>query len=825
MEQDSLKKEPGDEAGEENTDLTDSASELEKLKRSRAGYKAAITKKQNHIEGLLIDSQNSNTVFSLHSKLADSWQKFDQAHRAVVELIADDEDAVVEEGLYYEEAKLHMANFDKKVTEWLEKAREEVSDDIKPEESASQVSHRSSALSSFIRQKTEEEAKRRAAEIRLQYLQEEEKLEEETRKLRLEEERLKKRTKLLKAKQELDECSAREEVFKRRIEEARDGSLIQSKSGMNKPTMKKEELNPNAAEFLPTSTPRPQVTADEILKQATSALSLPKQEVPTFGGNPLEYNNFIIAFKSLIEEKTDHASTRLYYLLQYTSGDVKELVRSCLAMNPAEGYKEALRLIKTRYGQNYRIATAFVDRITKGSVIKSEDTASLQKFSILLTSCNNTLKSLGYSNMVENPETFRSMVAMLPFELRRKWRTVADYISEEEHSDIKFENFVTFMEKEARRASHPVFGNLVKDGNKDANNNRKGDPKRKAATFATSASPKESTRKCVLCTGDHALPDCEQFIKQDAEARSATVRKLGLCFNCLNKHLVKDCRKEQRYSHCSRKHSSLLHQYVVAHANDNTSTKPNNSSKQAPGGNSSGGACVGAAIGKSQSVGLQIVPVKVKTSDGTWIKTNAFLDNGSNMSFCSQALINKIGIQGRKTSISLTTLDNKGVLVEGELFALQIQDCNQGDFITELSSVICRPELPISQADIPTQNDVRRWDHLKGIDLKVDDIPVGILIGNDFPEILQPLEVRLSKDGGPYAVRTVLGWTVNGPLGNHRQILRSGTCNLIQANSLLSQQIQDLFNHEFQESLSDPSVSLSQNDAKALRIMSDSLDS
>ena len=31
------------------------------------------------------------------------------------------------------------------------------------------------------------------------------------------------------------------------------------------------------------------------------------------------------------------------------------------------------KLLKQRYGQNYKIATAYVDKVTKGPAIKSED--------------------------------------------------------------------------------------------------------------------------------------------------------------------------------------------------------------------------------------------------------------------------------------------------------------------------------------------------------------------------------------------------------------------------------------------------------------------
>ena len=42
-------------------------------------------------------------------------------------------------------------------------------------------------------------------------------------------------------------------------------------------------------------------------------------------------------------------------------------------MKPEDGYQEARTLLKDRYGQSYRIATAYVERLTNGPPIKAED--------------------------------------------------------------------------------------------------------------------------------------------------------------------------------------------------------------------------------------------------------------------------------------------------------------------------------------------------------------------------------------------------------------------------------------------------------------------
>ena len=93
-------------------------------------------------------------------------------------------------------------------------------------------------------------------------------------------------------------------------------------------------------------------------QQLALTLSLLLAEVQTFVGDPVKYCNFIRRFESLIESKTTDSNTRLYYLVQYTSGDVQELMRSCLSMKPDEGSQEVRRLLKERYGQGSKIATA-----------------------------------------------------------------------------------------------------------------------------------------------------------------------------------------------------------------------------------------------------------------------------------------------------------------------------------------------------------------------------------------------------------------------------------------------------------------------------------
>lgn len=53
------------------------------------------------------------------------------------------------------------------------------------------------------------------------------------------------------------------------------------------------------------------------------------------------------------------------------------------------------------------------------------------------------------------------------------------------------------------------------------------------------------------------------------------------------------------------------------------------------------------------------------------------------------------------------------------------------------------------------------------------DSEIELLIGLNVPKALEPLQVIPSVHDGPYTIKTILGWTVNGPLGDRRNRLQT----------------------------------------------------
>lgn len=117
--------------------------------------------------------------------------------------------------------------------------------------------------------------------------------------------------------------------------------------------------------------------------------------------------------------------------------------------------------------------------------------------------------------------------------------------------------------------------------------------------------------------------------------------------------------------------------------------------------------------------------------------------------------------------IRLTTLGTNEEVTTQLISGLEVSDLDENRSFV-LRDVLCRPNIPVSKHQIPTQEDVDNWPYLEG---KVflprfnHESCVDLLIGSNAPEILQPKEIVHSQDGGPYASRTEFGWVINGPTG------------------------------------------------------------
>lgn len=124
---------------------------------------------------------------------------------------------------------------------------------------------------------------------------------------------------------------------------------------------------------------------------------------------------------------------------------------------------------------------------------------------------------------------------------------------------------------------------------------------------------------------------------------------------------------------------------------------------------------------------------------------------------------------------------------------LEVMDLS-GEQVISMKNVFTSHKLPVPTNAIPDADDISRWPHLHNLRLpKLHNCTVELLIGQDVPEALVPREIVSGSPGAPYAVKSSLGWTLNGPVGSAGVGSQSVISSFIQNDINLSRQVERMF--------------------------------
>ncbi|XP_064645133.1 uncharacterized protein LOC135498680 [Lineus longissimus] len=493
--------------------------------------------------------------------------------------------------------------------------------------------------------------------------------------------------------------------------------------------------------------------------------TLPVCSIPTFSGNPLDYKLFMRAFEHEVMSKTDSFADRLYYLEQYTAGEAKDILRSCVHMKPVEEYNQALALLKHHFGDEYRITTSYVEKALKWDTIQNEDEKALKAYALFLATVMNTLStedSMGL-NELDHPKNLKELSTKLPLRMRAAWRKRAVDIQDVPGQRARFADFVKYVDKEARIATDPVFGNIVSaksDKHAEARKSNTSTAKqRPKGSFVTNVSDTSSGSQDQSCTNEP--------------------------FSC---------------KLCSGAHPTVLHRNPESGTGQNTGNSAQTTDVR------------NGCTGVNQDCAIAIIPVKVKAGSKVLL-TYAFLDNGSSASFMTERLMSELGASGREINLRVSTMTDKSkAVVSHEVKGLEISGLN-GDYIP-LPVLYTQTTLPITREDIPRPKDINRWPHLRHVPVTEVDTDIGLLIGSNVPKALEPWDIIKSEGNGLYAVKTVLGWTINRPL-NETSNKGTVSINRVSIDQVpLEEQLKKFYETDFRERTIDDKPEFSAQDKK-----------
>ena len=310
---------------------------------------------------------------------------------------------------------------------------------------------------------------------------------------------------------------------------------------------------------------QPEFSAVPLTQMSTQVMhmSIPKLKISEFHGDPPEWPEWSSLFTANIHNAPIDDNAKMGHLKTLVKGKAKSAIAG-LGYSGSM-YTSAWNALVTNFGRPQTIVNAQMKLIHTSPFIRSHDSAAIIKCAQLITTCVIVLKQFGFDGDLYSESVLNSALRKLPPELKTKRLFLAkskNYYSADLCKFSEWLNEVAYVHDEMmiqinspseKKTSGP--GDEVKDTTFTTNNQ----PKK--ATMSTNEQVKLNTttlKQCPLKDGDHKNSKLKQ---QSANERYETLKKLKLCFCCLNSHIIKDYKSERvcGVNGCTKKHNRMLH--------------------------------------------------------------------------------------------------------------------------------------------------------------------------------------------------------------------------------------------------------------------------
>ncbi|KAL0151370.1 hypothetical protein M9458_053364 [Cirrhinus mrigala] len=334
------------------------------------------------------------------------------------------------------------------------------------------------------------------------------------------------------------------------------------------------------------------------------------------------------------------------------------------------------------------------------------------------------------------------------------------------------------------------------------------------------AKPANTKRYCPFCNAsEHYLSQCTSFAQLTPDKVKTWIRSHNHCCRCARSHHAAQCDLKKPCSLCRGLHLRPLHDVNISPSPTEDSATVEKSCFTS----SSSDRFYLDKPSVSGRVMLKVVPVHLSYEDRT-LDTFALMDDGSERTILLSAAVEALGIQGVPEDFPLRTVRDDVQVICGHAFAFQISPVYRPQIRYQISHAFTADRLNLSRQSYPVEQLRRKYRHLRGLPIRsLTDVQPLLLIGSDQPHLITPTEpVRWGGPGAPVAVRTRLGWTLQGPVSSMgcpatpRQCLLT---SLMPAQSELLHHVQKLWQLDTVPYRECKEVTCSKQDQEAIQLL------
>ncbi|XP_047500211.1 uncharacterized protein LOC125046476 [Penaeus chinensis] len=404
---------------------------------------------------------------------------------------------------------------------------------------------------------------------------------------------------------------------------------------------------------------------------------------------------------------------------------------------PAErGLKVALKILDKRFGDENTYMNQSREKLIRGPKIRENDYRALSIMCGQLTSFISFAENLDKLIEIDNQPTIRDIVLRLDDAMKNRWNAYWTGKGGGHTKHIK--DVLRFLERETKRVENELV--LNETYNSETQRLYTGTQETRREATSTSGMKRDHKYPNKPYSREVSLITQSEPSTRFSGGRGVTDR----CRLCGENHMLPLCEVFKLLP--------VEHRRKIATAMDVT-----------PGG-----------FMKPQGTTGFVEDLKLLDSieelrsQRARITTCALLDSGSTRSFCSRKVVERLRLREKRQTTIITTLLDKDQQ-ESTCVELMVTSL-YGKKTTplRLTEVIVMDSLPDSLMGTKADPDkTAKWMHLKDlahIHRQVKYLSVELLIGQDSPQALTPIEVRRGQNGEPFAIRTKLGWSINGPL-------------------------------------------------------------
>lgn len=469
-------------------------------------------------------------------------------------------------------------------------------------------------------------------------------------------------------------------------------------------------------------------------------VKLPQIELPKFDGSFETWLEFRDIFESLIHNNAQiNKIQKFHYLRASLIGSAPQVIQSLEFTT--DNYDIAWNTLCDRFNNKQLLIHNHLRAIFNTESVVAASATKIRHLYENLFKHLNSLKQLG--------EPTDSWDTLLIFIISSKLdkNTAQDWEKRKANNNaITLNDFKEFLKKRANLLEtmevNLEYTNEKRNFNRQNNNNTKiGNAK--ASNYSrglvgnteNSGDVENSKLKytCYNCKGDHSLFYCPDFLKLSIKDRISKVKTLQLCMNCLRRsHLSKDC-KWSGCKTCGGKHNTVLHETkettnsAVAVGQENVCVTENSNFQ-----NNSIIDSTNCTLATAQNAILSTAKVQVRSKRDSvqFLTARALLDCGSQSSFITSNLCEKLKLNKTKFQLAVSGINDKLSFANYKC-DLNIRSTNSS-FSLDLSCFV----LDKITTDIPGTP----------IDIKDLNIPVNLSLADPEFHIPQPIDILIGAD-------------------------------------------------------------------------------